>query len=135
MKKPIYDLNSFKLFTIFLFAIFLSGDIYANIGFANSLRTTSTGNEILFQTITIKGTVTDNLGTPLGGVNVIVEGTTRGVLTNFDGEYEIEAEKGEVLVFSFLGMKTTTVTIENSSTINVSLEEDASLLEEVVYCF
>ena len=132
MKKPIYDLNSFKLFTIFLFAIFLSGDIYANIGFANSLRTTSTGNEILFQTITIKGTVTDNLGTPLGGVNVIVEGTTRGVLTNFDGEYEIEAEKGEVLVFSFLGMKTTTVTIENSSTINVSLEEDASLLEEVV---
>ena len=53
---------------------------------------------------TISGIVTDNTG-PLPGVNVIIKGTTKGVQTDFDGKYSIKANTGDVLVFSFIGLK------------------------------
>src|SRR5690606_36393185 len=81
---------------------------------------------------TVTGTVTDGSGMPLPGVNVLIEGTTRGVQTDFDGNYSIEASQGEVLVFSYLGMSTARVTFQNSPRINVTLEADAAQLEEVV---
>ena len=83
---------------------------------------------------TITGTVTSaGDGGPLPGANVIVESDTgRGALTDFDGNYAIDAAEGETLVFSFIGMKTVSVTVGSSDVINVSLEEDAAQLDEVV---
>ncbi|MDX1365549.1 MAG: SusC/RagA family TonB-linked outer membrane protein, partial [Arenibacter latericius] len=80
----------------------------------------------------ITGTVVDALGVPLAGVNVIKTGTTTGTLTDFDGNYSINASKGDVLTFSYLGMETQRITVENSTTINVTLKEDAAQLDEVV---
>lgn len=88
---------------------------------------------LLAQSKTISGTVTSTDGNmPLPGVNVIVQGTSNGTLTDFDGNYSITASNGDTLVFSFLGTKTKTITVGDSSTINVSLEEDTSQLDEVV---
>ncbi|MBC9797795.1 vWA domain-containing protein [Sinomicrobium weinanense] len=81
----------------------------------------------------IVGTVTsakDN--TPLTGVNITIKGTSRGTQTDFDGKYSIEANTGDILVFSYLGFKTKEVRIKNSSVINVVLKEDSASLEEVV---
>jgi TonB-linked SusC/RagA family outer membrane protein len=81
----------------------------------------------------ISGTVTTSIDDlPLPGVSVIVKGTTRGVQTDFDGKYSIKASVGEVLHFSYLGMTTFEVTVGASNTINVTLQEDISTLEEVV---
>ncbi|WP_339712562.1 SusC/RagA family TonB-linked outer membrane protein [uncultured Kriegella sp.] len=88
---------------------------------------------ILAQDKTVSGTITDaSDGSPLPGVNVLVQGTTNGSQTDFDGNYTIEASEGDVLVFSFLGMKSQSVTVGSSNTVNVSMEEDASQLDEVV---
>ena len=81
---------------------------------------------------TVTGTVTDESGMPLPGVNVLIKGTTRGVQTDFDGNYSIEASQGEVLVFSYLGMKTAEYTVGDIDTIDVVLTPDAAQLEEVV---
>lgn len=81
----------------------------------------------------ISGVVTssdDNM--PVPGVNVIVKGTSRGVSTDFDGNYAINVTSGETLEFSYLGFKTKAVTIQNQATVNVSLEPDIAALDEVV---
>ena len=81
----------------------------------------------------ISGEVTSSIdGLPLPGVSVIVKGTTRGAQTDFDGKYTINGSAGEVLVFSFIGMKSDEATIGASSTINMSLDEDVAALDEVV---
>jgi len=81
----------------------------------------------------ISGEVTSSIdGLPLPGVSVIVKGTTRGAQTDFDGRYAIRASAGEVLVFSFVGMKNAQATIGASNTINISLDEDIAALDEVV---
>ncbi len=80
----------------------------------------------------IKGSVVDQLGVPLAGVNILVKGTTRGAQTDFDGNYSINASAGEVLVFSFVGMKTIEITVGNNSTVNLNMEEDSAALDEVV---
>ncbi len=87
---------------------------------------------LAYQQNTITGTVTDSDGLPIPGVNVIVKGSNNGVQTDFDGKYSIEAAEGEILVFSFVGLKTTEYTVSSISTIDVMLEEDASQLSEVV---
>lgn len=81
---------------------------------------------------TITGTVTDSDGIPLPGVNVIVKGTTRGTQTNFDGEYSIMAQQGEMLVYSFIGMETAQNTVGDVTQIDVILKPSANELEEVV---
>ena len=82
---------------------------------------------------TITGTVTDVEEAPLPGVNVQVEGTTRGTTTNMDGSYAIElpAERNQ-LVFTFVGFRSQTVMVGDQSTVDVQLEEDVLGLDEVV---
>tara|TARA_R110002049_G_scaffold1537_3_gene11850 strand:- start:6608 stop:9835 length:3228 start_codon:yes stop_codon:yes gene_type:complete len=91
-------------------------------------------NSILFaQNSTIKGTVasaTDNI--PIPGVNVIVLNTSRGTTTDFDGNYQIQVNKGDVLQFSYIGFKSQTVIVGDQATINILLVEDLNLLDEVV---
>jgi len=89
-------------------------------------------SQILFaQTGTITGTVTDASGAALPGVNIQVKGTNDGTASDFDGNYEINASQGDVLVFSFIGFANQEVTV-TGSTLNVSLEEDSNELDEVV---
>lgn len=87
----------------------------------------------LAQEKTISGKVTSQGdGLPLPGVNVIVLGTSRGVQTDFDGNYSINASTGEVLQFSFIGMKEVQATVGANATINIVMQEDVSSLDEVV---
>ncbi len=79
---------------------------------------------------TISGTVSDESG-PLPGVSVLKKGTTSGTETDFDGKYSIKAKTGDVIVFSFVGMKTVERVVGSSNSINVSMESD-NLLEEVI---
>lgn len=81
---------------------------------------------------TIKGIVRDQNGEPVVGANVLVKGTTTGVITDMVGEYQISASRGDVLVVSFIGYKSQEVTIGRDNTINIMLQEDAEVLEEVV---
>jgi TonB-dependent SusC/RagA subfamily outer membrane receptor len=89
---------------------------------------------MLAQEKSISGTVTSKSdGAPIPGVSVVVQNTTRGTETDFDGKYTIKASVGDVLTFSFVGMKSTSVTItSSSSTVNVQLEEGDNILDEVV---
>lgn len=79
----------------------------------------------------VTGTVTDKTGEPLTGANVVVAGTTTGYITDVDGKYTIEAEKGQTLIFSFIGFTKQEVKV-TQNVINITLEEDAKTLEEVV---
>ncbi|WGH75935.1 von Willebrand factor type A domain-containing protein [Tenacibaculum tangerinum] len=85
---------------------------------------------LVAQQKTIKGIVSDE-SDPLPGVTIMVKGTTNGTETDFDGKYSIKAKKGDILVFSYVGMKTVQKNVEDSSVINVSMKPD-NVLEEVV---
>ncbi|SNR17084.1 SusC/RagA family TonB-linked outer membrane protein [Tenacibaculum jejuense] len=80
---------------------------------------------------TISGKVTDG-SEPLPGVSVIKKGTKIGTETDFDGKYVIKAKTGDVLVFSFVGMKSIEKVVGSGSTVNAILSEDSSVLDEVV---
>ena len=79
----------------------------------------------------VTGTVIDNTGMPLIGVSVVEKGTTNGSVTDIDGKYTVNVEKGKTLVFSYVGYVTQEVEVQ-SNTINITLSEDAQLLDEVV---
>lgn len=81
---------------------------------------------------TVTGNVTDEDGIPLPGVTVLVKGTNNGTQTDFDGNYSITAGQGDVLAFSFIGMKTAEFTVTNNDNINVTLKTDSAQLDEVV---
>ncbi|NVK52463.1 MAG: SusC/RagA family TonB-linked outer membrane protein [Flavobacteriaceae bacterium] len=82
----------------------------------------------------ISGTVTSKSdGSALPGVSIVVQNTQRGTETDFDGKYNIKASVGQVLTFSYIGMKTVNITVTTtSSTINVQLEDADNVLDEVV---
>lgn len=85
------------------------------------------------QTLNVKGVVKDaKTGETLPGVSVVIKGTTIGAETDFDGIYSLSnVKKGSILVFNYLGMKAKEVVV-NSSEINVSLEESAETLDEII---
>ncbi|HOP14084.1 MAG TPA: carboxypeptidase-like regulatory domain-containing protein, partial [Lentimicrobium sp.] len=81
----------------------------------------------------VKGTVTDlGTGETLPGVNISIKGTQTGAVTDIYGKYSLDALKGSVLVFSFVGYETTEVTLGSQSTLNVRLKPTVESLEEVV---
>ncbi len=81
---------------------------------------------------TISGVVTDNTGLPLPGVNIIIKGTSTGTQSDFDGKYSLKTNVGSELVFSYLGLKQQVIKVGNSSSVNVTMEEDSATLDEVV---
>ncbi|MBU2995225.1 TonB-dependent receptor [Cellulophaga baltica] len=80
----------------------------------------------------LTGTVIDETSVPVPGVNVVIKNTTTGTSTDFDGNYSLTVKKGDVLEFSSLGYSKKSVTITGQTTLDITLAEDASLLEEVV---
>ena len=79
----------------------------------------------------IVGTVTDTNGNPLPAVSVVIQGTADGVSTDFDGQFSLQAQFGESLVFSSLGFQTQVIEI-NTANIDITLIESTSELDEVV---
>lgn len=87
----------------------------------------------IFAQTTVSGTVVDNSGMPIPGVNITVKNTSKGTTTDFDGNYSIVLDNGQTLSFSYVGYRTQEVTFNgNNSTIDVSLVEDAQALSEVI---
>jgi TonB-dependent SusC/RagA subfamily outer membrane receptor len=87
---------------------------------------------IYAQTKTVSGLVTDAAKEPLIGVSVRVQGTTTGTVTDIDGQYSLPVKTGDVLEFSFVGMKAQLVTIGAQNTVNIVLQDDATMLTETV---
>jgi TonB-dependent SusC/RagA subfamily outer membrane receptor len=118
MKLDFFDKLSRKTILIFVFLLLLSGfpSIYAN------------------QTLKVTGEVTDSRdGSTLIGVNVTVKGTTIGTITDIDGKYRIDVSGNEaVLIFSFIGYKSTEVVVNGQAVINVALSSENKILDEVV---
>ncbi len=94
---------------------------------SDSDRTNSTQ-----QAKTITGTITDKLGNPIIGANVVVKGTTNGTITNMDGYFSLTANKGSILQISYIGFLTQEITIGDSNTLSIVLKEDSETLDEVV---
>lgn len=97
--------------------------LFLSAGFAGSLKAQS-------GTMTVTGQVMDATDMPLIGVNVMEEGTTNGTITDFDGNYSLTVSAGAKVSFSYIGYKT--VVMDAAPTINVVLEEEATMLNEVV---
>lgn len=86
-----------------------------------------------FAQLNVTGTVTSSEdGLPIIGASVVVKGTTRGALTNIDGAYNLSVQKGQTLVFSYVGMKAQERVVGDASVINVVLDPETELLEEIV---
>lgn len=84
------------------------------------------------ETITTKGTVLDNEGLPLPGVNVFIKGTTRGTVTDVDGNFSITVQKGSILEISFIGFERQSIQIDNADDLKIVLKSDVLALEDVV---
>lgn len=88
---------------------------------------------VLLQQTFISGKVIEQSGSPLPGVSVVVERTTHGTITDAEGNYSLSnVPDNATLIFSFLGMKTQKIPISGKSNINVTMEEEAIGIEEVV---
>ncbi|MBK9492266.1 MAG: carboxypeptidase-like regulatory domain-containing protein [Haliscomenobacter sp.] len=75
---------------------------------------------IVAQSMTVKGTVTDEKGVTLIGVSILVEGTSTGTTTDLDGTYELKADKGASLQFSYTGFTMQTIVVGDNAKIDVS---------------
>ncbi|WP_460539428.1 SusC/RagA family TonB-linked outer membrane protein [Echinicola sediminis] len=85
------------------------------------------------QTISVSGTVTDaETDEPIPGANILIKGTTKGMVTDIDGNYQISVNQDQTLVFSFIGYKSQERPVNNQSIINISLEANESELDEFV---
>ncbi|MDD2797695.1 MAG: TonB-dependent receptor [Bacteroidales bacterium] len=89
-------------------------------------------NSIMAQTINVSGIVKDATKQPLPGVNIRVEGTTIGTVSNLDGSFKISVASSQKLIFSFAGMITQKITVSSKDKINVTMLEDRKELDEVV---
>jgi TonB-linked SusC/RagA family outer membrane protein len=107
-----------------------------NIISVKSLKSTEVKNPIETQItnefIEVTGTVKSETGELLPGVTVFIDGTTTGTVTDIDGNYSLSVPEGSTLVFSYIGFATKRVLVGNQSVINVTLEQEARALEEVV---
>ncbi|KAB6181396.1 STN domain-containing protein, partial [Bacteroides xylanisolvens] len=82
--------------------------------------------------ITASGTVTDSKGEPLIGVSILVKGTSNGTITDMDGNFKIQAAKGDVLEVSYIGYASQAITLTSAQPLKVTLGEDTQVLDEVV---
>lgn len=83
------------------------------------------------QDLIITGTIIDQMGQPLPGVNIVVKGTRIGVVSDFDGNYSITAKASSIIVYSYVGFKTQELTADNG-VMNITMNEDSNFLDEVV---
>lgn len=114
----------------FCFALSMVLTAQANPGTGKPLLRPSSG---FFQAdIAIQGKVSDNKGQPLAGVSVGIKGQQKTVVSNEQGLYQISAPENGTLVFTYIGFKTKEVPVNKQSTLNITLSESTSELDEVV---
>ena len=120
-------LNTFKLGLLSMIICLGTQSAFANSN--TILSKVELGDEIQS---TVTGTIIDDAGVPLPGASVVEKGTTNGTQTDFDGNYTIEVSDDATLIISYIGYSSREVAVSGQSTINVTLSEDASQLDEVV---
>lgn len=82
--------------------------------------------------INVSGTVKDKSGQALPGATVSVKGTTKGIITDLNGHYELQVNSDNILIFSFIGMRTIEIPVQGKTSISVTLDEETIGIEEVV---
>ncbi len=93
----------------------------------------SSSEEFTIQQKEVTGSVNDSSGQPLPGVSIVIKGTTTGTITDFDGNFNLRnVSEDATLVFSFVGMKTTEVSVSGQDVFNLVLEDDAIGIDEVI---
>lgn len=102
---------TFKVLLMFIVGLFLSVNTFA-------------------QQIVVKGIVKDTTGEPIIGANVIVKGTTNGTITDFDGNFLLNANKGDIIIISFIGYRSQEA--QAAASMDIILKDDTELLDEVV---
>ena len=91
------------------------------------------GSITIFAQNQISGTIIDNSGEPLIGASILIKGTTSGTVTDYDGKYELTLEANQdVLVVSYTGYEDQEITVGNRTTVDITLAESISLIDEVV---
>ncbi|MFA6702173.1 MAG: TonB-dependent receptor [Dysgonamonadaceae bacterium] len=125
MKKSLFK-SLFKLSFLLLFLIVCTTTQATTKINENTLESSQDG------TLQIRGKVTDQTGQPLPGANVMIDGTSKGVVTDIDGYYVIDAVKGNVLRFSYIGFEDQTIEVGSRLAIDVTLGEATTMLEEAV---
>ncbi len=93
------------------------------------------GFQLYAQSVTITGTVIDDIGLPLPGVNIIIKKTSNGTQTDFNGKYNISAEIGQKLTFSYVGYETQELKVRKEGELNVKLNPSSALEEVVVTAY
>ena len=96
------------------------------------LMVSFTFSQLNAQNIELSGKISSQDGETLPGVNVIIKGTTTGVISNIDGDYSLSVKADDVLVYSFIGFKMQEIPVNGQTTINVAMETESVGLEEVV---
>ena len=122
---------TYKNIIAFASIVFFSTQTQAKSPFL-ALKTTPTAIEAGAIQTTITGTVTDSDGVLLPGASVMVQGTSIGTTTDFDGNFSIQANPGDVLEVSYVGFETTTLTVSQQTTYTVQLAANTSELDEVL---
>lgn len=84
------------------------------------------------QNVTVSGTVTDDTGQPLPGVNVVVEGTATGTITDIEGNYSLTVPSDGVLVFNFIGFSPQSVSVDGRTSIIVIMQPSDISLDEII---
>jgi TonB-linked SusC/RagA family outer membrane protein len=124
--KKIFLNDFFKLSFLILFLIACASTQAIANDNENTLESRQDGS------LQIRGRVTDTDGQPLPGANVMIEGTSTGVVTDIDGYYVLDARRGNRLVFSYIGFEDHIVQVSDRLAIDVVLREASTLLEEAV---
>lgn len=106
-------------------------DVNDDIINSNSDKDTIINTPLIGNEFVLKGVIVDNSGS-LPGVSVLRKGTTEGTETDFDGKFSIKVSRHDYLVFNYLGYKTVEIKVTDNKDINVTLLEDANVLDEVV---
>lgn len=89
-------------------------------------------HQIVQQTSKVRGTVTDEQGEPLIGASIAIKGTTSGVITDFNGQFSIDASKSATLIISYVGYRVEEVQVKGQSNLKIVLKEDSKIIDEVV---
>ncbi|MGL5563613.1 MAG: SusC/RagA family TonB-linked outer membrane protein [Tannerellaceae bacterium] len=125
--------RNFRKFKSILFATLLAPTIaIASPETSNEVTPMTTSSAVTQQQRTIKGSVIDGMGEPLIGVSISLKGTRVGTVTDFDGNFSINAKTGDVLVLSYVGFAPQEVKVGNKDQYKITLQEDTKRLEEVV---
>ena len=89
-------------------------------------------HQIVQQTTKVKGTVTDEQGEPLIGASIAIKGTSQGVITDFNGQFSIDASRNAALIVSYVGYRSEEVQVKGQSNLKIVLKEDSKIIDEVV---